>query len=87
DFVGVGAKKDYNRSSGGSATGHHGPDISRKTTSFKDILENSSGRSSGKQTTSNLAYLVDLAEDIPSVTIENPEVEEYFKNLSRDAVI
>ncbi|KAH9325649.1 hypothetical protein KI387_005827, partial [Taxus chinensis] len=66
---------------------NHGSGHHQKASSFKEALENRGGSSSGIHTAKTQAYLVDLAEDIPSLTIENPEVEEYFKKLTRDAVV
>ncbi|KAH9320074.1 hypothetical protein KI387_021843, partial [Taxus chinensis] len=83
----VGPNKYFNRNNGGSDTNSRGLAHSQKTTSFKDILENRGGRTPSKNSPNNQTYLVDLAEDIPSLIIENPEVEEYYKNLSRDVVI
>ncbi|KAH9316960.1 hypothetical protein KI387_018729, partial [Taxus chinensis] len=84
---GGGAEGTVSGTRGGGDSGNHGLGHHQKASSFKEALENRGDSSSGIHTVKTQAYLVDLAEDIPSLTIENPEVEEYFKNLTRDAVV
>ncbi|KAH9323345.1 hypothetical protein KI387_017984, partial [Taxus chinensis] len=67
------------RNSGGEA---QGSENFKHRVSFKDALGKTNGNNLGNQ-----VYLVDFAEEIPSLTIEVQEVEEYYQNLSRDAII
>ncbi|KAH9306360.1 hypothetical protein KI387_010764, partial [Taxus chinensis] len=54
----------------------------RGRTSFKDALGKSKGNNPGNQ-----QYLVDIAVEILSMVIDGQEVEDYYQNLSRDAII
>ncbi|KAH9322256.1 hypothetical protein KI387_016895, partial [Taxus chinensis] len=78
---------DCSKKIGVGASGNGGSTLPHKSASFKEALANRGGQFPGRQATCTQTYLVDLAKDVPLLTIENPEVEEYFKNLSQDAMI
>ncbi|KAH9316712.1 hypothetical protein KI387_025339, partial [Taxus chinensis] len=82
-----GLRNDCSRKIGVGASGNGGSAQPHKFASFKEALANRGGQFSGRRASCTQTYLVDLAEDVPSLTIENPKVEEYFKNLSQDAMI